>query len=123
VERCTTSAPRSGTLLRGIRLGNAYLIAESIDRGLKPQVVGTTKDGEVITRAVPPSGPMLSAWLRGMTALLVTEGDRRRAQLEHVRPSVGGDADDHSCIDEYRRRLQPRRDAVRSKPLSANPNA
>jgi hypothetical protein len=86
----------------------AELIAESISRELKPQVVGVTKDGEAVMVAVPPKGQTISAWLKGMSVLLVTEGDRRRMQLELQRPDPAGEeaAGDVSEIDEYRRRLR-----------------
>lgn len=84
----------------------AYLLTESISRELKPQVVGTTDDGEVIKQHVPPKGASLAAWLKGMTALLVTEGDRRRAAVELQRPEPDeGEAADVSHIEDARRRL------------------
>lgn len=66
----------------------AYLLAEAISRGLRPRVVGTSDEGELVWADVPPSGSELSAWLKGMTALLVTESDRRRAQVELQRPQA-----------------------------------
>ena len=83
-----------------------YLLCESIDRELKPQVVGMV-EGEPVTRAIPPKGASLAAWSKLMTSLLFTEGDRRRAQLELVRPDAGGGEEvaGVSELEEYRRRL------------------
>lgn len=62
----------------------AYLLAEQIDRALAPQpmVVGSGEDSHVEFHTVPMPGATLNALLKGMTALLVAEGDRRRAQIE-----------------------------------------
>lgn len=87
----------------------AYLLAESISRELHPQpiVVGKGADAEVQMVTLPPKGTALAAWLKGMTALMVTEGDRRRAALELQRPAAG-EADDGkvSHLDDARRRLR-----------------
>ena len=67
----------------------AYLLAESISRELKPQPVFNPMTGEKITEVErPPKGASLAAWLKGMTSLLVTEGDRRRLQIELYQPAV-----------------------------------
>lgn len=60
----------------------AQLTAESISRDLLPQVVGVTDDGDVIEREVPIKGASLAAYLKSMTALMVSEADRRRAGIE-----------------------------------------
>lgn len=65
----------------------AYLIAESISRELKPRPV-TIGESTVMTH-VPPKGAAMTAWLRAMSSLLVTEGDRRRVSLELQRPDTG----------------------------------
>ena len=72
----------------------AYLLAESMSRSL------STGD--------PVTGAELAAWLKGMTPLMVTEGDRRRARLELERPSVEEVPADVSELDEYRARLAAR---------------
>jgi hypothetical protein len=64
----------------------AYLLAESMSRDLSPQVVGTTEKGDILRDIIPLKGASLSAYLKAMGSLLVTEGDRRRAQLELERP-------------------------------------
>lgn len=84
----------------------AFVLAESMSRDLGMKVVGTTKDGDLIQAIAPINGTSLNAYLKAMTALLVTEGDRRRARLELER---GSDAKDDgngnvSWIDEARRR-------------------
>lgn len=66
----------------------AYLIAESISRDLNPQFVAVTEQGEVIKERIPMKGASLTAYLRAMTALMATEGDRRRARLELERAAA-----------------------------------
>lgn len=85
----------------------AYLIAESISRELGLQVVGVTKEGAPIKAHVPPKGASLSAWLKAMTGLMVTEGDRRRAAVELTtsKPSGSEGAADVYDLDVYRERI------------------
>lgn len=82
----------------------AYLIAESLSRDLKPQFVDVSNTGEVIERVIPIKGASLTAYLRAMAVLLVTEGDRRRL---HVELSVGDDQEEENRVVEqmskYRR--------------------
>jgi hypothetical protein len=69
----------------------AYLLAESISRDLKPQVVGIHPEtGEAVMAVIPLKGASLGAYLKGFTALMVTEGDRRRLQIELERESLKG---------------------------------
>lgn len=69
----------------------AYVVAESISRDLKPQVVAVPeKTGEPVFEKVPMKGASLSAYLKAMTALMVSEGDRRRAGIELKRPDPNG---------------------------------
>lgn len=86
----------------------AYLLAESISRELQPQpmVVGLGEDAEVQMVTLPPKGASLAAWLKAMTSLMVTEGDRRRLRLELERPAAG-EADDGKVtwIEDARKRL------------------
>jgi hypothetical protein len=86
----------------------AVLIAESLSRDLKPQFVGISEaTGEPIIETIPMKGASLAAYLKAMTALLVTEGDRRRARLELERPQPPGEeAPDVSWIDDARARLR-----------------
>lgn len=83
----------------------AYVIAESMSRDLNEQVVGITDKGDVVKEEIPLKGASLSAYLRAMSLLLVTEGDRRRLRLELERPtpSEGGDGD-VAWLDTARRR-------------------
>lgn len=86
----------------------AYLIAESMSRDLNEQFVGFTEDGEVIREVLPLKGASLTAYLRAMSNLLVTEGDRRRLHLELDRPGAGEGEEDGADVSEladYRRRL------------------
>jgi hypothetical protein len=67
----------------------AVLIAESISRDLNPQVVGVTDSGKVVTDVIPMKGASLTAYMRAMGVLMVTEGDRRRLQVELHRNQAG----------------------------------
>lgn len=61
----------------------AYILAESLSRDLKPQYVGTNEEtGEPILMTIPLKGSSLSSYLKAFSALLVTEGDRRRLRIE-----------------------------------------
>lgn len=82
----------------------AYLLAESISRELSPQAV--VAGAEVVWVERPPTGAALTAWGRMMTSLMVTEGDRRRSQLELQRPEASEEASDVFWIDDARRRLR-----------------
>ncbi len=60
----------------------AYAIAESMSRDLEPQVVGVPeRTGEPVYAKVPMKGASLSAYLKSFNALMVSEGDRRRAGI------------------------------------------
>lgn len=86
----------------------AFLIAESISRDLEPQFVGFTEDGDVIKEQLPLKGASLTAYLRAMSALMVTEGDRRRVRLELERPKKPEDGEGGgsvSWIGDARKRL------------------
>lgn len=92
----------------------AYLIAESMSRELKPQVVGMSvgfdeqgrQTSEPVIATVPMKGASLGAYLKAMTALLVTEGDRRRASLELERNpnATEGDPPEVARMDDWRSR-------------------
>jgi antitoxin (DNA-binding transcriptional repressor) of toxin-antitoxin stability system len=87
----------------------AYLLAESMSRDLKPQVVGITEEGEPVRAVIPLKGASLAAYLKGFTTLLVTEGDRRRARVELERAdddeAPAEDDPEVASLDEYRSRL------------------
>jgi hypothetical protein len=78
----------------------AVLIAESMSRDLKPQFIGFAYTGEdqqeAMYETIPLKGASLGAYLRAMSSLLVTEGDRRRAavELERAKPADAGE--DHA---------------------------
>lgn len=88
----------------------AYLIAESISRDLKPQAIGIVEDGpkagEVVRAVIPMKGASLSAYLKAMTALMVSEGDRRRMRME-IERGEGEEAEPAgvTALNEYRRKL------------------
>lgn len=87
----------------------AELIAESMSRDLKPQVVGIKEEtGEPVMATIPLKGASLAAYLKAFSVLLVTEGDRRRARLELERPKLGGEEEmpDVSELADYRERLR-----------------
>lgn len=84
----------------------AELIAESMSRDLKPQVVGVNEDtGEPVMAVIPLKGASLAGYLKAFAALLVTEGDRRRARIELERPKSGASegAANVSWLNEARR--------------------
>ena len=68
----------------------ARLLAEAMSRELSPQpmTVMTESGPDVKMVSLPPKGASLSAWFKAMSSLLVTEGDRRRMQVELARESV-----------------------------------
>lgn len=85
----------------------AELLAESMSRDLREQVVGVSKDGDVVKAVVPINGARLASYLKGCSLLLVTEGDRRRARLELGRAAPesagGGGGGSVSWLDAARR--------------------
>jgi hypothetical protein len=81
----------------------AVLLAEEMSRCLRPQYVGFNEvTGEAIY-ADWPLGNSLAAILKGMTSLLCTEGDRRRARIELERRERTADTGTVSWIDQARR--------------------
>lgn len=88
----------------------AYVIAESISRELQPQPVTTGMDQDtglpiVEKMPMPVKGASLAAWLKGMTSLLATEGDRRRAAIELRRPAPEEGGANVTQLDDIRTRL------------------
>jgi hypothetical protein len=87
----------------------AYVVAESISRDLEPRIVTVTKEGHVIRAEQPMTGSNLQGYLKAMTLLLVSEGDRRRSRIELDRASRQGESDSGdsdsrvSWLDEARR--------------------
>lgn len=75
----------------------AYLLAESLSRELNEQVVGFSAEQGIAWASVPLKGASLSAYLKAMSSLLVTEGDRRRARLELQR-AVAVDEDEKASV-------------------------
>lgn len=64
----------------------AYILAEALSRELKPQPVvvpgAMGEPGFVEMHELPIKGSSMTALLKGFSALLVTEGDRRRLSVE-----------------------------------------
>lgn len=87
----------------------AELVAESISRDLRPQPIGVNDAGEPVMAELPIKGASLAAYLKAMTNLLTTEGDRRRAGLEldiahRLKGGTGGEgAGNVSWLAEARR--------------------
>jgi hypothetical protein len=85
----------------------AYVIAESMSREFSEHRVALAGTVETLYEAPRPG--VLSAWLKAMTQLLVTEADRRRAALELDRPkppaTPNGGADNVTPLDPWRQRL------------------
>ena len=82
----------------------AMVVAESMSRELLPRTI-VLKDGGTIELECSPSGATVTAWLKAMGSLVVTEGDRRRAAIELV-DGISEEAGDVSWIDDARRRLR-----------------
>lgn len=87
----------------------AYMLAESMSRDLEEQVIAVPeKTGEPVYATVPMKGASLAAYLKGMTALLVSEADRRRAQIELQRTAPPDPKDEEQAtiakLDDYRQR-------------------
>jgi hypothetical protein len=82
----------------------AFVLAESMSREFADQPVGTAEDGSPVMAALPPKAASVAAWLKGMTALLVTEGDRRRLQVEVSRRESAPSEEAVALLDEYRHR-------------------
>jgi hypothetical protein len=80
----------------------AYLIAESISRDLQPQVVGITDRGKPVFETIPMKGASLAAYLRAMSVLIVTEGDRRRLRIEVQRQAVEAAPEPVAVLDDFR---------------------
>jgi len=80
-------------------------------RDLKPQFVGFRQTGRDETEAefteIPLKGASLAAYLKAMSNLLVTEGDRHRAQVELQRgtPVDEDEAAAVASMDAYRAKL------------------
>lgn len=86
----------------------AFLVAESISRELKPQPLRV--GDEVVWVEQPPKGTSLQGWLKAMSSLLVTEGDRRRVRLE-LDPAGVVDADGEAAVvrlADIRDRFEPK---------------
>ena len=81
----------------------AYLLAESMSRDLKPQMVAFDEvKGKVIRACVPLKGASLAAYLKAFAALGVTEGDRRRMGVEIDRKPPEPELASVSVMDNYR---------------------
>lgn len=91
----------------------AGIIAESMSRDLAPRIVTDDEgnvvldeDGKPMTRRLPMRGASLAAYLKAMTALLTTEGDRRRLKIELDKAQAGQpEAPSIPNLDDYRGRF------------------
>jgi hypothetical protein len=69
-----------------------FLLCNELSLELNEKVIGfSERDGEVIYAVQPMAGAKLAAIMKGFTALMVTEGDRRRLRLELERGAVTPD--------------------------------
>ena len=86
-----------------------WATAETMSRDSGRVVISVNeKTSKTITASMSIIGAQLSTYLKAMSSLLVTEGDRRRARVELQRPDPHGEgeeAGDVSWIDEAHRRL------------------
>jgi hypothetical protein len=88
----------------------AYLVAESISRDLSEQFVGINeRTGEPVREFIPMKGASLSAYLKAMSALMVSEADRRRAGIELERagqkPGEEEEQPGVTALADYRKRV------------------
>lgn len=81
----------------------AYLVCESISRDLSPQFVAVTESGESVYETIPLKGASLAAYLKAMSVLMVTEGDRRRMRLELERPEEKPVPASVTALEAYRK--------------------
>lgn len=58
------------------------VICETMSRELNEQVIGTTKDGEIIMGTVPPKSATVMAFLKTLSQIGVTEDARLRLRKE-----------------------------------------
>jgi len=82
----------------------AWVAAESMSRELQPQPLVVAGVVEMVS--LPPKAATFAAWLKACTALMATEGDRRRMRLELERS--GGkpeEAPGVSKLDDFRSRF------------------
>lgn len=85
----------------------AVVLAESISREFEdqPMVIGKGADAHLEMVKLAPKSASISAWIKGFTSLLATEGDRRRARIElQVPKAEEGDGDVSFLTDARRRR-------------------
>jgi hypothetical protein len=106
-KRWFDSLARSGQSLYYVESdwATAYVLAESMSREFKAQPM--VVDDEIVMVELPPKAASVAAWLKGMTALLATEGDRRRAALELQKPLAPAEGDgDVEWFADARKRLR-----------------
>jgi len=81
----------------------AAVLADQLSLELKPRKVqiGTDGNGDPVfaTQRVPMPGSKMAAILKGMTSLLVSEGDRRRLSIETQRNEPAEDGEDASVTN------------------------
>lgn len=84
------SLPRSGQarFYEPSDWASAYLMVESISRDLEEQVVGVTESAGAVYATIPMKGASLSAYIKMMGNLLITEADRRKARVEVERANA-----------------------------------
>lgn len=88
----------------------AQLLCDLMSRELHPQpmTIGSGEHVHVEMVSLPPKAASVAAWMKGMTGLLVTEGDRRHAAVELQRPTpdASSGAASVSHLDDARNRLR-----------------
>lgn len=87
----------------------AYIIAESISRDLEEQVVGVTETGGKVYAEIPMKGASLAAYLKAMSQLMVTEGERRKLKIEleraKAKAAIGAEGSNVTSIVKDRESL------------------
>lgn len=85
----------------------AWVLSEELSREFKPQVIGTHPEtGKAVWAKVPMKAATLAAFLKGCSALLATEGDRRRARIETVKAFGNDEAAEAAGVPNLHDRRQ-----------------
>lgn len=102
------SAKRSGQVIfmEPSDWASLYVMCESLDRDLKPQVVGIAEEsGEPVYAVIPLKGSSLNAYRSVMASLMMLEGDRRKLRLELERKKrIDAAAEGGQVVDIVQRR-------------------
>lgn len=84
----------------------AWVAADSMSRELLPQPLVVDKEIRMVS--LPPKAATFAAWLKACSALMATEGDRRRLRLELTasKPAVKEGSGVPGSVTDLRSRLR-----------------